>query len=451
MDDIFEKLLSTGGGIFVDSSRKLRDTKAGSSTDRKKASLGKPIENVPDSFEDYDYEEMQRKCFMRSGDEKEDDVELDDMIWFVSSEAPTSPPQSPLSPSSPTNSIESTFIRRRTNPESFPVPRSIEVDWRATIFLNLITQWEYILTVAVCRSHAEGRKDLVALKWSTRRVYAQPSNNNNCTQKKKKHAFQNTWPHIFFSVDDFQEAFGDIRMGEGYCWCVELVAVSKKSDRIPVFRGVVPYDKMVRGFAATSSANKKNASFLSRKEDKTQIISMRGPEGRGNAKAEVSKIEPNNTLRCCLVQVSAFWGDIVYCLEYPVRSNWLTIPTEEELKQELILNEELETARKNAERLNKLAESDLKEEKGFGLMKVFSGLRESIQKKLDGEMKISLPAIGSTVEVIDLKQGDWKAFNGKQGTVKDYHSTINDALIVSIDGTSVTIKVQNTRVISEKS
>ena len=448
MDDIFDELLCTDGGIFVDVERTLRDAEvAGGGTDRKKASLGKPIGSVPDDSGKFNYEEIQRRCFMEVG---EMDVELDDMIWFVSSEAPVSPPQSPISVTSSTANVESTFIRRRTNPESFPVPRSIEVDWRATIFLNIITQWEYILTVAVCRSHAEGRKDLIALKWSTRRVYAQPSNNNNFTQKKKKHEFQNTWPQIFFLVDDFQEAFGDIRMGEGYCWCVELVAVSKKNGRIPVFRGVVPYEKMVRGFAATSSANKKTASFLSsRKEEKTQIINMRGPEGRGKAKAEVSKVEPKGTLRCCLVQVSAFWGDIVYCLEYPVRSNWLTIPTDDELKQELILNEELETARKNAEKLNKIAESDAKEEKGFGLMKVFSGIRDSIQKKLDGEIKISLPAIGATVEVVELKQGDWKSYNGKRGTVKDYHSTINDALIVSVDGTSVTIKVQNIRVIDD--
>ena len=299
---------------------------------------------------------------------QEGSADLDDMVWFVADApqdggsrgfwnakpdkpdtAEASPPSSPTS----TNPQETIDIRRRTSPESFPPPNAPHINWRATVFLNIITQWSFELTVGVCRSHIEGRRDLVALKWVKRRVYAQPSSPESL-EKAEMHRY--TWPNVFFTVDDFAEAFGDIKMEEGQGWCVELVANSG-DKRIPVFRGAVPYHKMAKMFETTVSKG-----FLPKLTGKTHdVINMKGPGGRGSAKASVTVVE--SSLRCCLVNLSAHWCDIEYCLERPITTPWLHIPTDEELAEELLLNRELSDAKQRAAVLDKLAKEDAKSTK----------------------------------------------------------------------------------------
>eukprot|EP01061_Rhynchopus_euleeides_P002955 TRINITY_DN12292_c0_g1_i5.p1 TRINITY_DN12292_c0_g1~~TRINITY_DN12292_c0_g1_i5.p1 ORF type:complete len:390 (+),score=134.22 TRINITY_DN12292_c0_g1_i5:91-1260(+) len=288
--------------------------------------------------------------FVGEGEKAHDD--LDDMVWFVRERG--------LIEGNPaeTKGAEDDviYILRRTAQETFPPVRCPSIDWRATLYLNIITQWSYTLTVGVCRSHVDGRKDLVALSWVQRKVFAQPSSPESL-DKTGIHRY--TFPKVYFTVDDFDEAFGSILLEQGHGWCVELVA-DNGSARIPVFRGAVPHHKMIKMFKATSQRGILPV-FRSREE----IINMKGPGGRGSAKASVSVLEGKNlkesdTLRCALVNISASWFDIAYALEHPVAAEWMHVPTEAELAEEVRLNEELCLARKRAEELNRIADEDEK-------------------------------------------------------------------------------------------
>eukprot|EP01059_Diplonema_ambulator_P033521 TRINITY_DN7058_c0_g1_i1.p1 TRINITY_DN7058_c0_g1~~TRINITY_DN7058_c0_g1_i1.p1 ORF type:complete len:447 (+),score=71.82 TRINITY_DN7058_c0_g1_i1:129-1469(+) len=433
-----QEVICQDGGVFVDKDGKLVQGEAL----KKTASLGGP-QSIPKSRveanQDCDYEGIFRRRFLNT---EHKEGELDDMVWFVANEAGR-------------DTEDVAFIRRKTDPESLPVEGAATIDWRTTLYLNIITQWEYHLTVGVCRSHIQGRKDMVALKWVERRVYAQPSSAEGDHGEHKC-----TFPQIYFTVDDFNEAFGDIQLEEGHAWCVELVA-KNDDQRIPVFRGAVPFEKMSRGLAATSPGLSLSSLF-SKKEPRE--INMRGPGGRGAARAEVGQVE-GSSLKCCLVFVKALWVDIAYALENPIESQWMEIPTEEELAEELKLNEEYKQAAQKAEELNKLAKED---EKGSAIHRAsqsakaarasasrfFDGLRDSFNKKLEDttsptEQDLqppSVPDVGTKVKIQNLKHEKWVHLNGLIGEVIGQHPTQVASIVeFSFDGRkqTATVKPEN--------
>ena len=338
--------MARGGAIF--------DCEAEGETDRSRSTLGGP-KMLPAGGSLCDFSALFFEHFVGDSNKKTD---LDDMVWFVRERGQmdgtaTTPPASPTaSEANDDNSV--IYILRRTAHDDFPPLRCPTVDWRATLYLNIITQWSYELTVGVCRSHVDGRRDLVALSWVTRRVYAQPSSPDPL-DKNGRHQY--TFPNVFFTVDDFEEAFGGIVLEEGHGWCVQLTANSG-GRTIPVFRGAVPHQKMIKMFNATAKG------ILPVFKSKDEIISMKGPGGRGSAKASVSlddkKEGSGKRMKCALVNVSASWFDIAYALESPISPEWLHLPSDEELKEELRLNAELKIAIKKSQQLNRLAKEDEK-------------------------------------------------------------------------------------------
>ncbi|KAJ9443827.1 hypothetical protein DIPPA_01730 [Diplonema papillatum] len=441
MARILDEAIRAGGGLFVDENGTLvqaGEAAAAPTTAAKgkgQNSLGGPQAVIARTDVAHcPYE----RIFCRNFISEARGAEFDDMLWFVA--APAAAADDGIA-----------FIRRRTDPESHPPLNSPRIDWRATLFTNIITQWEYSLTVAVCRSHVRGRKDLVALNWVRRRVYAQPSSVDSL---EKDGEFHVTFPNVFFTVDDFAEAFGDMRLEEGQGWCVELVAINGER-RIPVFRGAVPFEKMIRRF---DSVTKPASFFPSYPKKEAEVIDMKGPGGRGSAQAAVFCHDAGKgafSLHCCLTHVSATWIDLAYCLENPAAKAWLHIPTEDELEEERRLNDELKAATQRANELSKLAEED---EKPVGTplalavklksatasaSKWFDSLKENLSSKKSEEK--ALPFQGTRVVAKNLKQDRWKHLNGLEGVVMGHHPSLLNAVVVRFPtiNTKASLKVDN--------
>eukprot|EP01063_Lacrimia_lanifica_P015967 TRINITY_DN22605_c0_g1_i1.p1 TRINITY_DN22605_c0_g1~~TRINITY_DN22605_c0_g1_i1.p1 ORF type:complete len:425 (+),score=136.27 TRINITY_DN22605_c0_g1_i1:62-1276(+) len=304
------RVLELGGGLFQDAEREEKEGP--------RPSLGGPQQLPLSGNDSCDYEAVFKDVVLPMPL----DGEADDMVWFVREESEGVLNQSMRSDSS---EIEDTvFIRRRTDPSSFP--DSALVDWRATVFVNIICQLEFQLTVAACRGRIEGREDNFAMTWVQRRVYASPSSPDI---KDKEGLFRCTWPSLFFTVDDFKEAFSDMVVDDGL-WCVELVTFDHERQEIPVFRGALTYEKLMAEYGRKTAQVVPINKF--RKKGREVVFNMRGPGGRGAAQAAISKV--GKQLHCCLANVSAVWVDVVHCLEKPVMKKWLHIPTDQEKEEE---------------------------------------------------------------------------------------------------------------------
>ncbi|KAL5006379.1 hypothetical protein ScPMuIL_015185 [Solemya velum] len=102
---------------------------------------------------------------------------------------------------------------------------------RRRFYLNIILhQFEYTVTCALCTRTDE--KQLQILKKFSQRVYPSPSRRR---MDSKGTGEEIAYPNIFFTVDNFEEAFSDIVVRDSEMVCVELVA----SDREKNFQGVI--------------------------------------------------------------------------------------------------------------------------------------------------------------------------------------------------------------------
>jgi hypothetical protein len=168
--------------------------------------------------------------------------------------------------------------------------------WFPTLALNLLTQWPYHLTVAVVRvlrCEALGpNPQMVAVRHVQRRVYAAldpPDRHHSqfgaasfvcaataarvaAAHREGRDGTQIDYPDVHFRVDDFEDAFGDLRLAPTYRLAVLLVAGGSPivDDAAPVvFRGVVGYSALAQKLReherrTTGGGVSANASMASR-------------------------------------------------------------------------------------------------------------------------------------------------------------------------------------------
>jgi hypothetical protein len=231
---------------------------------------------------------------------------IDDMLWIVRSgpqpvslvrrgaaamqlfadENGDAPPQSSGSVGDDPPSFESTnntpaksssqrFLSAISEKISSAPP---QIRWQDTLALNVATQWVYTLTVAVvkiCRVGAQN--EMVAVRSVTRRVYGQPTK-AMFREKEQRAEDQIDFPNMYFNIDDFDEAFGNIQLCDGYGFAVLLTAGNTANSTATIFRGLLSY-QVIMDRVAKRAALVKSTPTADRKE----FIPLLGPERRGKA------------------------------------------------------------------------------------------------------------------------------------------------------------------------
>ncbi|CAK9305040.1 unnamed protein product [Gordionus sp. m RMFG-2023] len=192
------------------------------------------------------------------------------------------------------------------------------IDWEETVYLNLILQqFEYTITCSVCIR--TGPKDLQILKRHSHSVFASPSKRRMDIKGEKELI---TYPNIFFTVDNYEEIFKDIKLKEGEIVCVELVGRDKEENLESVlFLGAVKYEilkyshqkkactksKFSKRFSLSTNISANNCLLNDMQStagdsdkakpsvndmlvnfNKVQFIKMKGPDGLGQAEMAIS-------------------------------------------------------------------------------------------------------------------------------------------------------------------
>ncbi|ESO97627.1 hypothetical protein LOTGIDRAFT_181607, partial [Lottia gigantea] len=166
------------------------------------------------------------------------------------------------------------------------------IDWEETVYLNIILhQFEYTVTCAICTRTSD--KDLQILRKFSQRVYPSPSKREMSGKGTEEKI---TYPNIFFTVDNFEEAFQDIVVRDSESVVVELVASDKDGDHQGViFLGSVKYDALKKVYDGKLSLSSKMASrmtlgWLQNNNKRVEFLRMRGPHGKGHAEMAVSRV-----------------------------------------------------------------------------------------------------------------------------------------------------------------
>lgn len=201
----------------------------------------------------------------------EADDMVDDLIFFVSQREPGQ--ERPV--------LQVCRHSTKQQPEI-----NVKVDWHATLALNMICHSTYVLRVSVC-TYFEDKKTsmyhLVVSEETILPIYAGPiegvcRQDDNCSTP--------SYPQLYFSVNNFETCFRNIRIAPEHVLIVELVAsraglVEEKTikgsfykkfvaqdDCVVLFQGAISYDALVE--AATA-------------EDSEGFVLMHGPDGTGEA------------------------------------------------------------------------------------------------------------------------------------------------------------------------
>ncbi|XP_006824125.1 uncharacterized protein KIAA0930 homolog [Saccoglossus kowalevskii] len=169
-----------------------------------------------------------------------------------------------------------------------------DIDWEQSVYLNLILQqFEYTLTCAICRKPG---KDIHVIKKHSQSVYASPSKRQ---MDSKGEVAEVAYPNIYFIIDNFDEAFGDMMIEEGQMVCVELVAQEKLGTfQGVIFLGSVRYEALRRVYEGRASMASRIAQRMSLGKytgrGRMEFIRMKGPEGKGHAEMAVSRYKPDD-------------------------------------------------------------------------------------------------------------------------------------------------------------
>ncbi|XP_050410746.1 uncharacterized protein KIAA0930 homolog [Patella vulgata] len=167
------------------------------------------------------------------------------------------------------------------------------IDWEETVYLNIILhQFEYTVTCAICTRTSD--KDLQTLRKFSQRVYPSPSKREMSGKGTEEKI---TYPNIFFTVDNFEEAFQDIIVRDSESVVVELLARDKDGDfENVIFLGSVKYDALKKVYDGKLSLSSKMAQrmtmgWLQNNNKRVEFLRMRGPLGKGHAEMAVSRVK----------------------------------------------------------------------------------------------------------------------------------------------------------------
>uniref|UniRef100_G3N625 Kiaa0930 n=1 Tax=Gasterosteus aculeatus aculeatus TaxID=481459 RepID=G3N625_GASAC len=173
-----------------------------------------------------------------------------------------------------------------------------DIDWEESVYLNLILQkLDYVVTCAVCTRSDAG--DIHIHKKKCQEVFASPSKH---AMDSKGEESKMSYPNIFFMIDNFEEVFSDMTVGEGEMVCVELVA-SDKSNTFQgvIFQGSIRYEALKKVYDNRVSVAAKMAqrmSFGFYKYNNMEFVRMKGPQGKGHAEMAVSRVPTGDTSPC---------------------------------------------------------------------------------------------------------------------------------------------------------
>ncbi|XP_061662340.1 uncharacterized protein KIAA0930 homolog isoform X2 [Syngnathoides biaculeatus] len=165
-----------------------------------------------------------------------------------------------------------------------------DIDWEESVYLNLVLQkLDYVVTCAVCTRSDAG--DIHVHKKKCQEVFASPSKH---AMDSKGEESKMSYPNIFFMIDNFEEVFRDMTVGEGEMVCVELVA-SDKSNAFQgvIFQGSIRYEALRKVYDNRVSVAAKMAqrmSFGFYKFSGLEFVRMKGPQGKGHAEMAVSRV-----------------------------------------------------------------------------------------------------------------------------------------------------------------
>jgi len=245
---------------------------------------------------------------------------MDDLLFFV--------PRDPLGPQPQPDTEPGSkfFVVRKHGDAKHKLPRrgDLSINWRDTYFLNIITNHlKYTLIMEVSfRKHARPSASPQMTESKKQRVetfvYASPT---QVRMDRKEEEVTETYPTIFFAVNDFQEVLQDLTVAEeGELVCVKLLATlpessttslhlsslkkvgfGKKGEPITIFSGAVGYEVVRQAFAV--EARKLNSPstirWLTRSQNKGNqqvFLNMKGPAGKGKAQMAVTPVlDPSNT------------------------------------------------------------------------------------------------------------------------------------------------------------
>jgi len=204
------------------------------------------------------------------------------------------------------------------------------VDWRKSVFLNLIVHADFRLTLAVCRQDAESGQLSEPLVKAHSRVYASPATTPLSVDTESRDALAESplpcWPEISFAVANFEEEFESLQViGQtDCCFCVLLSlgrsaalaqGVNRKATALMpeqiVFSGLVTYPQLKGAMGPSAGL----LSYLFGPKQARKVV-MRGPGGRGEAEVAVTALPKargdgaEQRLRCCLMTLRLPWESV---------------------------------------------------------------------------------------------------------------------------------------------
>lgn len=202
---------------------------------------------------------------------------------------------------------------------------SLIVDWRRSLYLNLIAHTSYSVTVAICshqslQNHQSNQgTSLSPIYKIVKTVYASPSRVNFHLDSRKEVETKPAYPDICFAVDDFDSTFDAVVLTDtDHCYCVLLNAVggaafpSEKppqdtsssensaskhnldsgqtnTTKLTLFSGFVSYQMVCEAYDAGKSGFGSLLPF-GHSPGKQDRIYMKGPGGRGEVEVAVSGV-----------------------------------------------------------------------------------------------------------------------------------------------------------------
>eukprot|EP01012_Entosiphon_sulcatum_P017475 TRINITY_DN22247_c0_g1_i1.p1 TRINITY_DN22247_c0_g1~~TRINITY_DN22247_c0_g1_i1.p1 ORF type:complete len:320 (-),score=62.44 TRINITY_DN22247_c0_g1_i1:32-940(-) len=181
-----------------------------------------------------------------------------------------------------------------TGPSVSALRRTTELDldwsnttilWQETFYLNVITQCHFVLACSVfTRTNPHDRYHLI--NRVSKRVYASPVH----TSMSSKVDCTESYPLIYFTVDDFDSVFSALTVGPHGALNVELLVhvppefATESLHNVAIFSGSVGYEKLRETF----SKKKGSGWNWAKRTEPHQYIDMRGPGGKGRAQVAVS-------------------------------------------------------------------------------------------------------------------------------------------------------------------
>ncbi|CAH8578733.1 unnamed protein product [Schistosoma curassoni] len=197
----------------------------------------------------------------------------------------------------------------RRNSSNLPKLTDDYVDWEETVYLNLLMQYfVYVVTVAVCTR--TGPQEWQILKKFSQTVYASPSHR----QMNMKGSYEEiVYPDLYFTIDNYEEAFGECVLRDSECINVELTAYDRYGRIHGVcFLGTVSYDTIKQFYDRSSQAcsignlvnhrsgyrnNRMSNSYYSSSPPpnidytSTQFMRVLGPQAKGSAEIAIKPMK----------------------------------------------------------------------------------------------------------------------------------------------------------------